>query len=147
MVRYCKIPLRLVTIEGDGYHLMVSAVVNGKKANMLIDTGASKTVFDLNRIPSFLKSKKKKEKFERFPQLSTGLGTNSLESHVTQIDKFQIGKYVTHDFQAILLDLAHVNETYELLKIRPIDGVIGSDLLVQLKAQINFLSKTLKIYF
>ena len=32
------------------------------------------------------------------------------------------------------------------LGIKPIDGVIGSDLLVHLRAQINFGSNTFKIY-
>jgi hypothetical protein len=145
-IHYCKIPLRLITIEGDGYHLMVSARVNGLKANMLVDTGASKTVFDVNRIRKFLNKKKKKEDFQIFPQLSTGLGTNNLESRITSVDKFQIGKYTVPDFPAILLDLTHVNQSYEMLKIKPIDGVIGSDLLFELKAQINYSNRTLKIF-
>ena len=140
----CKIPFRLVSIEGDGFHIMVPAYVNGKKANMLIDTGASKTVFDLNRIRTFLSHEI--TDFALSPQLSTGLGTNTLESRTTLVDKFRLGKFVMRNYNAILLDLTHVNQSYELLKLKPIDGVIGSDLLVQLKAQINFKDKILKIY-
>jgi hypothetical protein len=48
---------------------------------------------------------------------------------------------------AIVLDLSHVNKSYEMIGLKPIDGVIGSDLLMKLKARIDFLAKTLKIYY
>jgi hypothetical protein len=141
---YCKIPFRLISIEGEGYHIMVRVKINGSFANMLIDTGASKTVFDLTRIKGFLKDGK--TDFEKYPQLSTGLGTSTLESHFTQIESFSIGNYKLKNYTAVLLDLAIINQSYKLLKITPIDGVIGSDMLVQLKAQINFPSKSMKLY-
>jgi predicted aspartyl protease len=143
-VTYCKVPFRLVNIEGDGFHIVIPSRINGLKANMLIDTGASKTVFDLTRIKLFLKQEV--ANFDLHSHLSTGLGTNTMESHVTMIDTFSIGKFKVRKYQAVLLDLAHVNQSYELLGIKPIDGVIGSDLLVHLRAQINFLNHTLKIY-
>jgi uncharacterized protein (TIGR00730 family) len=145
--KYCIIPLRLAAMEGEGYHLMASLKINGRNANMLVDTGASKTVFDVTRVQAFLKKKGAAMPVEPFPHLSTGLGTNSLESHVTILRKLQLGDYTAHDFQAILLDLAHVNDSYKHLKIKPIDGVLGSDLLLQLQAQINYRNKTLKIFF
>lgn len=143
--QYSKLKFRLISIENDGYHLMITVKINGKPANMLIDTGASKTVFDLTRIRKYIEDKS--GDFEKFPQLSTGLGTNTLESHSTVIKKLVIGGYLEKNFRAILLDLANINQSYKLLKIKPIDGVIGSDLLVQSRAQINFLTKTIKVYF
>lgn len=110
---------------------------------MLIDTGASKTVFDVNRIKLFLK--KQVDNFEVHPQMSTGLGTNSMESRVTNLEKFRIGSFTVRNYQAVLLDMTHINQSYSLLKLKPIDGVIGSDLLVHLRAQINFGNKTLRI--
>jgi hypothetical protein len=141
---YWKIPFRLIDIEGDGFHIVIPSHINGRKANMLIDTGASKTVFDLTRIKSFLK--KEDTNFELHSRLSTGLGTSTLESHVTTVGTFSIGKFTIRNYPAVLLDLAHINQSYGQLKIKPIDGVIGSDLLVHLRAQINFLNNTLKIY-
>jgi predicted aspartyl protease len=45
-----NIPLELMNIEGDGYHLMIEAEVNEKTVRLLVDTGASKTVFDKTRL-------------------------------------------------------------------------------------------------
>ena len=57
MTKTTSLPLKLLIIEGDGFHIMLHAKINGKKAAMLIDTGASKTVFDLNRITKFVGEK------------------------------------------------------------------------------------------
>jgi hypothetical protein len=142
---YCKIPFRLVPIEEDGFHLTMDVVIGRKKANVLIDTGASKTVFDLTRIQQFIKSKD--EGFERSPHLSTGLGTNDLVSHMTLLPSLRIGEAVLKKFNVVLLDLSHVNQSYKMLGIPPIDGVIGSDLLNAFDAQLSFRSCSLKIFF
>jgi len=141
---YCKIPLRLIPIEEDGVHVLVDAFINRKKANLLIDTGASKTVFDLSRIRRFMPDEE--TAFERSPHMSTGLGSSTIESHITSIKLFRIGEARIKNYPAVLLDLSHVNKSYEILGIPPIDGVIGSDLLKYLRAQINFLSESLKVY-
>lgn len=133
-----ELPIKLSRIDEDGYHLLVSMLINGKKANMLIDTGASRTVFDLNRIKRFVKEKE----FNSNEKLSTGLGTSTMQSFLVTIemDKITIKNYTT-----VLLDLSHVNNSYEQIKLKAIDGVIGSDLLVQYKAVINFEKKVLKL--
>lgn len=142
---YCNIPFRLVPIEDDGFHLMMDVRIGRKKANMLIDTGASKTVFDLNRIQQFVKTAG--ADFERSPHMSTGLGTSELVSHLTTISSLRIGEAILRPYTAVLLDLSHVNRSYELLDIPRIDGVIGSDLLKFFQAQISFRSRMLKLYF
>ncbi len=142
---YCKIPFRLVPIEDDGFHLMMEVKIGRKKANVLIDTGASKTVFDLDRIREFITMPD--TSFERSPHMSTGLGTNNLVSHITRLPSLRIGEVVIKNFNAVLLDLTHVNQSYDLLGIPRIDGVIGSDLLKKYRAQLSFGSCTLKIFF
>jgi len=36
-----NIPLELVPIEDDGFHIRIKAEINGKAASLLIDTGMS----------------------------------------------------------------------------------------------------------
>jgi predicted aspartyl protease len=125
-----------VPIEGDGFHLMITVNIGRRKANMLVDTGASRTVFDVERIKQFTKNGG--EDFEKSPHLSTGLGTNSLESHMTILSSLKIGEVVMKKYNAVLLDLSHVNQSYTMLELPLIDGVIGSDLLYQYSAVIDF---------
>ena len=138
-----KMPLYIVSLESEGFHLFVYAELNGKSANLLLDTGASKTVFDINRISKFVR--KRKKSFESFEKLSTGLGTNTMESRFTTVRKFCISKLILDNYSAILLDLAHVNQSYKMLNIQPIDGVLGSDLLMRYKAVVDYKNKILKL--
>ncbi len=138
-----KIPLRIIKIEDEGCHLLIHATINGKEATLLIDTGASRTVFDKNRIGKFIPEEE--QQFETNEQLSTGLGTNTLPSEITVLSELQLGEKIIHEFQTAVLDLSHVNQTYTLLGFPAIDGVIGGELLKKHKAVINYGSKFLKL--
>lgn len=136
-----KIPIRLLNIEGDGYHLQVKIKINGKAANAIIDTGASKTVFDKTRIDQFLK----KETLTEHDRMSTGLGTASMQSHAVQLKKLSIGKLDIPGYNGVVLDLSHVNQTYVAIGLKPIDAVVGSDVMEKYKAVIDYSKKTLSL--
>ncbi len=137
-----KLPVRLVTLgEDGGLHLHATIKVNGKNAFVVVDTGASRTVFDKERIARFVK----KGATQKSEHLSSGLGTNAMESfHVDlgniQLGKLQVGQYRTH-----LLDLSHVNKAYEAVNIETIDGILGSDLLLELDAIIDYGKKVIHL--
>lgn len=135
------INIEFLDIQGDGFHLMIEVYVNDKKAIMLIDTGASKTVFDKNRISNFLDH----SDFELNEQLSTGLGTNSMQSHSTLVHTLRLGELIITDYKVVLLDLSHVNISYNSLKLPSIDGVLGSDILLKYKAVVDYSKKQLKL--
>ncbi len=132
--RVVRIPIKLVAIEEDGFHLTVNVNIDGKNALVLIDSGASRSVFDINRIRKFTLE----QSFEQHDKLSTGLGTNSMVTHTTNLKNFKIGDLFLKSFEAVLLDLTHVNESYSKLGLEPIDGVFGSDLLHRYKAVIDY---------
>jgi predicted aspartyl protease len=138
-----KIPLKLINIDQDGYHLFIECLINGKTANMLVDTGASKTVFDLNRVDLFFEKKKRKSKIK--DKLSTGLGTRTMKSSCVRLDEFEISGITFWNYQAILLDMSHVNQSYTMLNLPAVDGVIGCDILSGYKAVIDFGKKILKL--
>lgn len=137
-----KLPVRLVMLgEDGGLHLHATIKVNGKNAFVVVDTGASRTVFDKERIGRFVK----KGATQKSEHLSSGLGTNAMESfHVDlgniQLGKLQVGQYRTH-----LLDLSHVNKAYEAVNIENIDGILGSDLLLELDAIIDYGKKVIHL--
>lgn len=137
-----RIPLRLLNIEGDGYHLQAKAKINGKSALVIVDTGASRTVFDKTEIKRYLKT----EEIAEHDRLSTGLGTSSMQSHFVVLGNLQIGKLKLENFDAVILDLQHVNQTYTAIGFAPVAGVLGSDVLVAMKAVIDFRKKTLTLH-
>ena len=40
------IPFKIIKIDDEGFHLLIKVYINKKVAHLLIDTGASKSVFD-----------------------------------------------------------------------------------------------------
>jgi predicted aspartyl protease len=128
--------IELLPIEEDGYHIFIDAVINGATARLLLDTGASRTVFDEERIKVFLT--KNNHRFKRFSKLSTGLGTNTMKSHSIILEEFRLGETVFKDYHAVVLNMEHVNQSYQMLGQKQIDGVLGGDLLQKLKVVVDY---------
>ena len=138
-----KIPLELIDLNGDGFHLAIEVEVNGVKLRMILDTGASRTVFDVNRIDSFVQN----PEMEVNEQLSTGLGTNDMQSNILQIDSFVIGELQIPYYSTVAIDMVHINQTYEILDMPLIDGVLGGDILHEFQAKIDYKTKQLTLKF
>lgn len=79
--------IEMITIEDDGLHLIVETEVNDLKCRLLIDTGASRTVFDRTRIFNYVTD----VELEDHDKLSTGLGTDSMPTSSTTLKQFKIG--------------------------------------------------------
>jgi len=141
--KICKIDLELVPIEEDGFHLMVKAKIGRKHIRLLVDTGASKTVFDKNRLTDIIGN----ANFETVEHLSTGLGTNTMESQIAEIKSFRLGSVVIKDSPVVVMDLSHVNLSYDMIGDKGIDGVLGSDFLEYFKAVIYYHKPMLKLYY
>jgi hypothetical protein len=130
----CRVPIRELTIPPDGTHIIVAAFVNGQLANVLIDTGASQTVMDRNRIGLF----STETEFEPTGQVSKGLGTDAMESHRFSLTQFILGDLVLEDMPVTLLDLSHVNSSYRELDLCEVDMVLGGDILRTYGAMIDY---------
>ncbi|MBE9492423.1 MAG: clan AA aspartic protease [Bacteroidetes bacterium] len=139
-----KIPIEIIPIEEEGFHLMINAVINGQKANLLIDTGASRSVFDIEKIKKYIGEDQ--ILFEKNEKLSTGLGTNTMESQSVIIDELKLGDLIIHNYQAVVLEMSHINQSYAKLNLPGIDGVMGGDLFYQYKVVIDYKRKSLKLY-
>jgi predicted aspartyl protease len=137
------IPFKVLNIDNEGFHLLIKLRINRKIAKMIIDTGASKSVFDKGRIEQFVPERN----FDVHDKMSSGLGTNTMQSQTTRIKKMKIGEIEILDYKAVLLDLSHVNQSYEQIGLNSVDGVLGSDILLQYHAIIDYDKKTLKLKY
>ncbi|KAF0131213.1 MAG: putative aspartyl protease [Bacteroidetes bacterium] len=137
------VPIQTLNIENDGFHLMTKGLINGIEASFLIDTGASRTVFDQTVIRKFIND----QEFEENEKLSTGLGTNSMPSQVAHIDYITLGELTITDYTAIVIDLTHVHQSYQQLNLPDINCVLGGDILKKYKAVINYKTKSMKLYY
>ena len=121
-------------IPPTGIHLLTKIYINRKVARFVIDTGASQTVLDANRVQHYIPKGNKR----KVDSITIGVGTNEMESAVITLPSLKLGTITTKDFEIVLLDLYHVNHSYSTMGFKNIDGILGSDLLKKFNAVINF---------
>lgn len=136
-----SIPLTILNLEDDGFHLLVEVVIFNQRFNAVLDTGASKTVFDKNIVEQYAN----REHILLSEHLSTGLGTNTMESYTLVLSELKLGDLTLNDYKVAILDLSSINKAYEMLNLEPILGVIGGDLLKKHKAVIDYEEATLSL--
>src|SRR3546814_14220627 len=69
------IALNIFSLEEDGFHPKLEVGINGQQESVILDTGASKTAFDLQQLSKLLS----RNDFQAVERLSTGLGTNTMQ--------------------------------------------------------------------
>jgi len=137
------IPIEIIELENQSFHLLVSCKVNGsQKGDLVIDTGASKTVLDRNFVATYELSENQESEIQ-----SRGLGEGSLDTEMIRIDSFQLGDLLVTDFHCALIDLAGINEMYQQYCQRKICGLLGSDFLLKHRAVIDYGKLTLELEF
>lgn len=135
------LPLTIQAIEDDGYHLLTSILINGKKALVIIDTGASRSVFDETRIVDFIGH----NNLDEHDKLSSGLGTNTMTSKKVMLEKLTLNSLEINHYEATLLNLHHVNQSYQKIGLAPIDGILGGDILHDYHSVIDYKNATLTL--
>ena len=136
-----NIPLQIIDLQGDGYHLLVDVKIYKKTYKVVLDTGASKTVFDHN----LLLGADKRITVQSTNRLSAGLGTLSMESYTAILPEFKIGRLKLPDFEVAVLDLSNINQAYAQLNHPQVLGVLGGDIFTDYAAIIDYGTKKLKL--
>ena len=137
-MRY-KIPIKIIELESDNYHLIISTdFADGSKENWVIDTGASKTVFDKNLNEHFVPSDNEIEELH-----SAGINDQPLTTTLGYLKPFFVGNLEIETAKVALMDLSHINELYSKVSDLEICGLIGSDFLLKYKAVIDYKKQRL----
>lgn len=136
-----KLPLELLDLQDNGFHLLVEVFVFGQKFYAVLDTGASKTVFDKTIVENYVQT----GDLLISDKLSTGLGTNTMESHTFHLPLLKIGKLKLKNFEVAVLDLSAISYAYQSLNLPPVIGVLGGDILQGHNAVINYKKLYLKL--
>ena len=137
-----EIPINIINIEGDGFHIIAEGHINGRAARFVVDTGASRTVFDKDKILNYINNPEFSEK----EGLSAGIGGTDISSFIFNIEELSFGDLKINDYQAVAMDLSNINDSYAMIKLPPIDGVLGGDLLYRYKAVISYRLKKIRLF-
>ncbi|MBD3748077.1 MAG: aspartyl protease family protein [Sphingobacteriales bacterium] len=140
-VKY-KIPLEIVDLQGDGFHLLVEVVVFGQTFKAVLDTGASKSAFDMEIISSLAPE----NQIIHVPNHhAIGLGTTTMERYFVVCPELKIGDLVIKDYEVPVFDLSAIKFAYDKLDLPPVIGVIGGDILMDYKALIDYAALKLNL--
>ena len=120
-------------------HYRIKGSINGVKAAFILDTGASATVIDTNQVEKFGLGEIVKSEDE-----AAGLGGIAMDKFEIKDIKVGLGGFETETMQLNLVDLSHVNTAFKGFKMRPVDGIIGADILKTYNAVIDY--KVDKLY-
>lgn len=125
---YSRIPLKKLATG----HYKITAKINNKKGDFIIDTGASSTCVAISQASFFELS------HEVSPVKASGAGATGMETYLSNNNSFIIKDRSLVNFAFILFDLTHVNNALSEVKEAPVDGIIGADLLKKCRTVIDY---------
>jgi len=132
-----KIPIEIIEIEHDNYHVLATArFADGFSGKWVIDTGASKSVFDRNLEAYFQAVDGASEDLH-----SAGISDEPIKSGIGIVAPFSFSSLKVEELKVALLDMKHINELYAASTDVEICGLLGSDFLVRHQAIINYRKK------
>jgi len=139
-MRTITVPLILINLQDDGFHLLVEIVVFGEKLFAVVDTGASRSVFDKGLMEKYIQELTVNDE----AQAATIFSTTTTLAGV--IPKLKIGNLVLKNYHTVALDLQSVTDTYLSLGHPSIAAIIGGDILMQFEAKIDYKKKLMRFY-
>lgn len=130
---YTKIKLHLTKTN----HFEIKATINGVKGLFILDTGASNSCVGFDAVETFkLKAKDSDIK-------AAGAGAIDMLTQLSKKNKLKIGKWKKDKVALILFNLTHVNQALTNHNSKPVDGIIGADILKKGKGIIDYQTKYL----
>lgn len=133
------IPVEIVELEDNSYHLIIKIEIDGIQGDMIIDTGASVTVVDRRLFPD-------KANDETGIKMQSGSVTGQINDvRIIKADHLKIGNRKVKELQLATIDLDYVNNMYEKHLKRKIIGLLGSDFCVRFGVIINYRNKELSM--
>lgn len=129
-----SVKFRTLTLQPGITHLILQLKIMGKKTNMLIDTGASVTMFNKFRFHELISFEE--QLLEPVEEPCKGVKDVNSELGMVNLKEVQIGHLLLRDYLGRLLDLENVNESYLKMGYPPLDGIIGNDLLFAYQTEL-----------
>lgn len=133
--KFRRVPLKISRTK----HLIIKAKVNGIEGRFILDTGASNSCigfefenhFNIISVDS--------------TNTAAGAGATGMKTKVSYSNNLQLSRWKNNDFTFIIFDLSHVNQALVNYKEKPVNGILGADLLIENHAIIDYAHKNLYI--
>ena len=127
------IKLKKTTLSDGGVHLILESLIDDKPIRMVLDTGASHSVLDLN----WAKENLDKNEIKQADDPAYGINS-SVEVHKADVNSITIGDLNIKNRMLALIDFTNINTVYKKEKLEPIQGILGGDILSDYQAVIDY---------
>lgn len=122
-------------------HIQIECEVNYVSGIFLVDTGASNSCVNYLSAPKFNIELKKSNEV-------ASSATNKInETYYSKNNMLKIGDCEKTNFDIVLFDMTFINNSLKEKGINEVEGIIGSDILKQLNACINYKKKEIVLEF
>lgn len=134
-----QIPLLVVNLEDNGYHLLVKARIDGVDTNLILDTGASNSLIDS-------KLAKRIGAVSVNQTMAYGFSSQNVEVQVVEIGQleFEGGISYSHTTFAVA-DLSKFSQLYNQVCGYQVDGMLGSNFLIKHCSAINLKNRVMTL--
>ena len=119
-------------------HLIINSHVNGIAAKLIIDTGASNSCIDSNKIEAF------KIEIENYDEQASSATEKIKKMYISEENSIDIAGFSIENLKLFVFDMGHINETLKENEPIKVHGIIGNDIMSKHEAIISFSEK--KIY-
>ena len=122
-------------------HIVIKCKVNSIDCRLLVDTGAS------NSCINYLSANKFKMNFKISNENASSATNKIKETFYSNNNILEIEDLKKNNFEVILFDMTHINNSLTEKGILNVDGIIGNDILKEFKAVINYDKKNIRLKF
>ena len=136
------VKFKIVEIERENFHIIAKANIGKKSVNLVIDTGASHTCFDIN----FIRKLQQETTFMDNEGVNVGVASTGFETKITTLTDFKIGKFVIPEYQVVLLDMLHINVAYKQIGLPVVHGILGGDFFTKYHVAIDYMKSEMTVW-
>jgi len=123
----------------ESNHIIIECKLNNVESRFLLDTGAS------NSCVNYLSTEKFKISLKKSDEKASSATDNIDEIFYSKNNTLQISHLKKTNFDIILFDMNHINNSLKEKKIKRVDGIIGGDILTEYNAFIDYEKKILTL--
>ena len=135
-----KIPIEIIRIENDGHHIIIKGKINKKDSFLMIDTGASRSVFSIELLN--VKTKEDLSMYQNYTSAIT-LTPDEIPSTGGIIRELELQDLKIQNYDQTFHHRIYLIYLYQDNSGKTIKGLIGNDLLIKYNAVIDYSNKVL----
>lgn len=134
-----KIQKQFIITETN--HIIIDCKINNIDGRFLIDTGASNSCVD------YLSANKFKLNYHESNEKASSASNYITKIFYSKNNILEISHFKKNNFDIILFNMIHINNSLEEKNIEKVHGIIGGDILLEHEGHINYQKKILTLKF